>query len=117
MAVSDAEMEAFREDSRFADPRRVADVALAAAIRAQVEAVYIEPMEMNDDAYVITLERAQQVLSTVPLDAQLGAAVIARLAFLADIDLSASHASSAVLPVRSGTREAEVVITIRPGMS
>src|SRR5205814_4568521 len=51
------------------------------------------------------------------LDAQLGAAVIARLAFLADIDLSASHASSAVLPVRSGSREAEIVITVRPGFS
>src|SRR6185436_8793097 len=113
MAVSDTQLDA----SRYADPRRVADLTLAAAIRAQVEAVYIEPMAMTDDAYVITLERASQVVSTVVLDAQLGAAVIARLAFLADIDLSAAHASSAVLPVRSGGREAEVVITVRPGMS
>jgi serine/threonine protein kinase len=113
MAVSDSNIEA----SRFADPRRVADLTLAAAIRAQVEAVYIEPMALTDDTYVITLERAQQVLTTVPLDAQLGSAVIARLAFLADIDLSVAHASSAVLPVRSGNREAEVVITIRPGVA
>jgi serine/threonine protein kinase len=113
MAVSDTHIEA----SRYADPRRVADLTLAAALRAQVEAVYIEPMAMADDTYVITLERSQQVLSTVALDAQLGAAVIARLAFLADIDLSATHASSAVLPVRSGSREAEVVITVRPGFA
>jgi serine/threonine protein kinase len=113
MAVSDTHIEA----SRYADPRRVADLTLAAALRAQVEAVYIEPMAMADDTYVITLERSQQVLSTVALDAQLGAAVIARLAFLADIDLSATHASSAVLPVRSGAREAEVVITVRPGFA
>jgi serine/threonine protein kinase len=53
----------------------------------------------------------------VLVDAQLGAAVIARLAFLAEIDLAAAHASSAVLPVRSGNREAEVVITVRPGAS
>ncbi|MGH9884419.1 MAG: serine/threonine-protein kinase [bacterium] len=72
---------------------------------------------MADDAYVITLERSSQVLSTTALDAQLGAAVIARLAFLADIDLSAQHASSAVLPVRSGSREAEILITVRPGFS
>ena len=45
----------------------------------------------------------------------LGAAVVARLAFLAQLDLAASHATSAVVPVRSGDRDADVVITIRPG--
>jgi hypothetical protein len=113
MAVSEPQVEA----TRFADPRRVADVTLAAAIRCHADAVYIEPMAMADDTYVITLERASHVLSTVPLDAQLGAAVIARLAFLADIDLSAAHAVSGVLPVRSGTRQAEIMITVRPGTS
>src|ERR1043165_9958231 len=116
MAVSDTMIES-REASRYADPRRVADLTLAAAVRAQAEAVYIEPMAMADDAYVITLERSSQVLSTTALDAQLGAGGIARLAFLADIDLSASHASSSVLPVRSGSREAEILITVRPGFS
>jgi serine/threonine protein kinase len=113
MAVSETQVEA----ARFADPRRVADVTLAAALRAHADAVYIDPMEMADDTYVITLERASHVLATVALDAQLGAAVIARLAFLADIDLSAAHAVSGVLPVRSGTREAEIMITVRPGTS
>jgi serine/threonine protein kinase len=113
MAVSETQLEA----TRFVDPRRVADLTLAAAVRAHADAVYIEPMAMADDTYVITLERASQVLTTVPLDAQLGAAVIARLAFLADVDLSATHATSGVLPVRSGTREAEIVITVRPGTS
>lgn len=112
-AVSDSHS----EGSGLPDPRRVADLTLAAAIRAHADAVYIEPVAMADDTYTITLERASQVLSTVSLDAQLGAAVIARLAFLADVDLSAAHASSAVLPVRSGTREAEIVITVRPGSS
>jgi serine/threonine protein kinase len=117
MAVSDTLSSDVRDSTRYADPRRVADLTLAAAVRAQAEAVYIEPMAMADDAYVITLERSSQVLSTTALDAQLGAAVIARLAFLADIDLSAQHASSAVLPVRSGSREAEILITVRPGFS
>src|ERR1041384_7157769 len=101
MAVSETQLEA----TRFADPRRVADLTLAAAVRAHADAVYIEPMAMTEDTYVITLERASHVMATVPLDAQLGSAVIARLAFLADIDLSAAHAASGVLPVRSGTRE------------
>src|SRR5262245_38357296 len=97
------------------DPRRVADVALAAAVRAHADAVYIEPMPTDDDAYVITLERGSAVLSTTPLDAAVGSAVIARLAFIADLDLAAAHASSGVVPIRSGAREAEVVITVRPG--
>lgn len=103
--------------SRTADPRRVADVTLAAAIRAQADAVFIEPVPMADDAYAITFERGAAVLTTVTVDAALGAAVIARLAFLADLDLAATHAASGVVPVRSGTRDAEVVITVRPGAS
>jgi serine/threonine protein kinase len=95
------------------DPSRIADVTLAAAVRAQADAVYIEPTE--DDHYAITLERASQVVATVPLEAGLGAAVIARLAFIADLDLSAPHTTSAMVPVRSGKREAEIVITVRPG--
>jgi serine/threonine protein kinase len=96
------------------DPRRVADVTLAAAVRAGADAVYIEPAPSNSE-YVITIERGSTVLATVPLDAQLGSAVIARLAFIADLDLAAAHTSSGVVPVRSGNREAEVVITVRPG--
>ena len=87
---------------------------LAAAVRARADA-FIEPTVTNDDAYSVTLERGSDVLSTVQLDAQLASAVIARLAFLADLDLAARHPSSAVVPVRSGDREAEVVITVRPG--
>jgi serine/threonine-protein kinase len=96
------------------DPRRVADVVLAAAVRARAEAVFIEPGATSDD-YTITLERDREVLSTVTIDSQLGAATIARLAFLAELDLAAAHPSSGVVPVRSGDREAEVVITVRPG--
>ena len=99
------------------DPIRVADVVLAAALRARVEAVFIEPSASGDDAYAITLERAGAVISTVAIAAPLGAAMIARLAFLAELELPAAHASRGVVPVRSGDREAEVVITVRPGTS
>lgn len=97
------------------DPTRIADVVLAAAVRARADAAFIEPGARDDDAYTITLERGRDVLSTISLDAQLASAVIARLAFLAELDLAASHPASAVVPVRSGDREAEVVITVRPG--
>jgi serine/threonine-protein kinase len=77
--------------------------------------VYIEPVPQNDDAYTLTFERGQQVLSTITVEALLGAATIARLAFIADLDLAATSSSSAVVPVKSGDREADVVVTVRPG--
>lgn len=101
--------------SQAADPKRVADVTLAAAIRANADGVFIEPDEDDDTSYSITFERSNEVLTAVRVDATLGAAVIARLAYIADLDLASASASSSVLPVRSGTREAEIVITVRPG--
>ena len=101
--------------SRGADPRRVADVTLAAAVRAAADTVYIEPLPGNDAAYTITFERANEVLTNLTIGAPLGTAVIARLAYLAEIDLAAPHASSGLLPVRSGTLEANLAITVRPG--
>ncbi|MDB4957382.1 MAG: Serine/threonine-protein kinase PknB [Myxococcales bacterium] len=88
---------------------------LAAAVRASADAVYLEPIAKVEDAYVLTFERGQQVIASTTLDSTVGAATIARLAFIANLDLAASHASSAVVPIRSGDREADVVITVRPG--
>lgn len=97
------------------DPRRLADVVLASAVRASADAVYIEPAPDNDDAYVLTFERGSQVLSTIHVEALTGAATIARLAFIADLDLAATAAQSAVVPVKSGDRDADIVVTVRPG--
>jgi serine/threonine-protein kinase len=97
------------------DPCKVADIVLAAAVRASADAVYIEPVPLADDSYVITFERAQTVLTSLSIDSQLGTAIVARLAYIADLDLAASHAASSVVPVRSGNRGADVVVTVRPG--
>ena len=101
--------------SPTSDPRRLADVVLASAVRASADAVYIEPMPENDDAYQLTFERDRQVVSSITVEALTGAATIARLAFIADLDLAATSSSSAVVPVKSGDREADVVVTVRPG--
>ncbi|MDX2093659.1 MAG: serine/threonine-protein kinase [Kofleriaceae bacterium] len=102
------------EAVRSGDPRRITDVVLSAAVRSQADAVFLDPLG-KEDLYALILERASQPIATQLLDANLGTAVIARLAFLADLDLSAPSASSAVVPVRAGNREAEAVITVRPG--
>ena len=102
-------------ESRSVDPLRLADLTLAAAVRASCDAVYVEPHPSQEGCYSFSFERGQQVVTTLSVDAVVGAATIARLAFLAQLDLAAPHATSAVVPVRSGDRDADVVITIRPG--
>jgi serine/threonine-protein kinase len=97
------------------DPRKLAELALAVAVRSGADAAYLEPGEDPEVSYVLTFEREREVLRRVELDALSGAAAIARLAFIASLDLAAASSSSAVVPVRSGSREADVVITIRPG--
>jgi serine/threonine protein kinase len=101
--------------ARLIDPVRLAEIALAAAVRARVDAVFVEPGDDPQATYVFTFERAQEVVTRFEVDALCGAAVIARLAFIAGLELASGTASSAVVPVRSGERDADVVVTIRPG--
>jgi serine/threonine protein kinase len=100
---------------REVDPCRLADIALAAAVRSSADAVYIEPGENPDELFLLTFERNGEVLKRLQLDALSGAATIARLAFIASLDIASVASSSAVVPVRTGDRQADVVITIRPG--
>jgi len=97
------------------DPRRLADITLAAAVRSSCEAVYLEPSGTSDESYVVVFERGRETLTTLTVDGIVGAATIARLAYVAGLDLAASHATSSIVPVRSGDRDADVVITVRPG--
>ena len=102
-------------ESRAVDPRRLADITLAAAVRAAAEAVYIEPAAKGDEMYVVSFERGGKILTTLSIEALTGAATIARLAYIAEMDLASSSVQSAVVPVRSGDREADLVLTVRPG--
>jgi tRNA A-37 threonylcarbamoyl transferase component Bud32 len=102
-------------EHRTVSPIKLADLLLGAAIRCGADAVYIEPGEQPEETYFITFERAREVIVSFPVEALSGAATIARLAYVAELDLAGSGPSSAVVPMRSGTRDADVVITIRPG--
>lgn len=96
-------------------PVRAADVILAAAIRGKADTAYIEPVPLADDTLMVTIERATKVLASATIDATLGAATIARLGFLARLDLTSANTVTGVVPVRVGEREADVVVTIRGG--
>ncbi len=99
-------------EARGIDPKRLADLVLAAAVRSQAETVYLEPT--SDELYTFSFERNKQVITTLTVEALVGTAAIARLAYIANLDLAAASSSSAVTKVRSGDRDADVIITIRP---
>src|SRR2546429_9898775 len=99
----------------LADPIRTAEITLAAGIRSHCDAVFLEPSKDNPGLYAITFERAHAALKTLTIEGMVGAATIARLAFLAGLDLASPHSASAVVRVRSGDEEADVVVTLRPG--
>ncbi|HUS29895.1 MAG TPA: serine/threonine-protein kinase [Kofleriaceae bacterium] len=99
---------------RVVDPSRLADLTLAAALRSSSDAVYLEPGK-TDDSFLITFQRAQQNVAAISVEALSGAATIARLALIAGLDLASPTAASAVIKVRSGDRDADVVVTVRPG--
>lgn len=102
-------------EQRTVNPIKLADLVLGAAIRCGADSVYIEPGDRPEEVYFVTFERAREVLVSFPVEALSGAATIARLAYIAEVDLAGSAPASAVVPVRSGSHEADVVITIRPG--
>src|SRR5829696_8580094 len=104
-------------ESRAVDPRRLADITLAAAVRAAADAVYIEPAAKSEETYTVSFERGGKVLTSLSIEALTGAATVARLAYIANMDLASAAAQSAVVPVRSGDREADLVLTVRPGRS
>ncbi|HTJ45768.1 MAG TPA: serine/threonine-protein kinase [Kofleriaceae bacterium] len=95
----------------------VADALLDAAQQAQAEAMWIEPAPLAEERHIITLERDGRVLATTTIDGQLAAAVIARLALLAGLDLIAGRSQTGTLAIsgRGGVNEA--VITLRTGAS
>jgi serine/threonine protein kinase len=100
-------------EARGIDPTRLADIVLAAALRAQVDTVYLEPA--GDEMYSFSFERGGQTITNVSVEALAGAATIARLAYIANLDLAAASSTSAVARVRSGDRDGEVIVTLRPG--
>ena len=90
------------------DPCRVADLILGSV----QDVGFVEP---GDDGYTIRVEHAGKVVTSPQMDARLGRAVIARLAMIAELDLSNPRTASAVVPVRRGSIERDVVVTVRHG--
>ncbi|MBP6627802.1 MAG: serine/threonine protein kinase [Kofleriaceae bacterium] len=98
-----------------ASPIDVVDAVLGAALRADCDMVWLEPMPMAGDRYLITFERQGRVVATATPDTQLATAVIARLAIIFDLDLMGRRAATGCVHVSAGGARGEVVMTLRPG--
>jgi len=95
-------------------PASVCDVLLDAAIASDVDQIWLEPRPAEDH-YDVTMERGGAVVASTSLDGSLGAAVVARLAIIAEIDLVGRRAATGHCMVRGPTASAEIVVTTRPG--
>jgi serine/threonine protein kinase len=98
-------------------PATVCDVLLDAAITADADALWLQPRAGAADTYDVSIEKQGRAIATTAFDGALGAAVVARLALLADIDLVARRAASGSCVVRLPASTAEIVVTTRPGRS
>lgn len=77
--------------------------------------IWIEPRALPEDRYDVSMERRGRVVAATTLDGSLGAAVVARLAMIAEIDLVGRHAATGRSQVRTPSASAEIVVTTRPG--
>lgn len=98
-------------------PATVCDVLLDAAITADADSLWLQPRAGAEDKYDVSIEKQGRSIATTAFDGALGAAVVARLALLADIDLVARRAASGSCVVRLPASTAEIVVTTRPGRS
>jgi serine/threonine-protein kinase len=92
-----------------ANPSQLADLMIGMAARLD-KPVYLEP---QDDRYALRVEGMRMI--EISVDEEVARAAIARLSFVADLELAAARSVSATLPISCGEREREIVVTIRPG--
>ncbi|HEY1817945.1 MAG TPA: serine/threonine-protein kinase [Kofleriaceae bacterium] len=93
----------------------LADALLHAALRAEADRVWIEPLALGDAVYTIAIERKGKVLATTTLDAVLAQAMLARLAVIGDVDPTSTGSSTGSTRIRKGDSACELVVMLRPG--
>jgi serine/threonine-protein kinase len=96
-------------------PVAVVDAVLDAALGANADYVWLEPVAQSTEHYLVSVERAGSVIATSTVDSQLASAMIARLAFITNVDLTSSRAVTGSAPIRGRGRDADLVFTLRPG--
>lgn len=92
----------------------LADAILHAALAADADRVWIDPVPLAD-SYSITIERRAKTISTATITEDLARGVIARLGVIAEVDLTSTKASTGAAKVRRGHHTFELVVVVKPG--
>jgi serine/threonine protein kinase len=98
-------------------PVAAVDVLLEASLAVHADHVWIEPVPMAEDHYLISVEQNGAVIATSTIDSGLATGMMARLAFLSDVDLTSPRAVSGCVRIRARESECDLVYTLRPGTS
>lgn len=99
-----------------AAPVAATDAVIAAALRSDADVAWIEPSPLEPDRYAISMERAGHSIAQITVDAHVATAVIARLAFIANVDLSEPGPVTGMARLRDvEERERDLVLTVRTG--
>jgi serine/threonine protein kinase len=93
----------------------LSDALLHAALRAEADRVWIEPLALGEAVYTIAIERKGKVLATTTLEAGLAQAMLARLAVIGDVDPTSQNSSTGSTRIRRGDTACELVVMLRPG--
>jgi serine/threonine protein kinase len=93
----------------------LADAILHAAVGADADRVWIEPVPLGERSYVISVERRAKVIATATIDEDVALAAIQRLAIIAEVDLTSAKPTTGAAKVRRGEQTYELVVLVRPG--
>lgn len=97
-------------------PVAAADAVIACALRTGADTAWIEPSPLESDRYVVSMEQQGRQLAQITVDAQVATAIIARLAYIAGVDLSEGGPVTGVAKLRGlDDRERDLVLTVRTG--
>ena len=93
----------------------LADAILHAALAADADRVWIDPVPLAESCYMVSVERRAKVISTATIDEETARGVIARLSMIAEVDMTSTKPSTGAAKVRRGEATYELVVMVRPG--
>jgi hypothetical protein len=94
----------------------LADAILHAAVGAEADRVWIDPVPLARRCYMVSIERRAKVISSATIDEAIAVAVIQRLAMIAEVDLTSAKPTTGAAKVRRGEQTYELIVMVRPGI-
>jgi serine/threonine protein kinase len=88
---------------------------IATAMSTGCDRMWVEPMPLVDDQYMVSMERQGKVIGTASVSAPMGSAIVARMACVCQVALPAEQEATGMARVRFREQETDLVFTASPG--